>query len=134
VELADQVATAHQPDIFAGRGHAHLVVHRPHVATHETDAGAGHGLVGPGREHPGRLLVGPGAGLRRAGPHDVPQHPLVCRRTHGQRTHAGDELRIAGGIDVTQREQPLERIVGRGNEAVEAARGVVLGLHRGLSW
>src|SRR5690606_38593023 len=42
-----------------------------------------------------------------------------------------DERGIAGVVDVAEREQPVQRIVLGGDEAVEARGGVVLGLHAG---
>ena len=71
---------------------------------------------------------GQGCGARLRTDH-VPQHPLVGRRAHGERTDLADEGRVARLLDVAEREEPIQRVVRVGDEAVEARGGVVLGLH-----
>jgi hypothetical protein len=48
------------------------------------------------------------------------EDPLVGGGSHRQRAHLGDELRVARLLDVAELEQPLERVVRRRDEAVEA--------------
>ena len=60
---------------------------------------------------------------------DVPQHPPVSRRAHGQGAYTLDELWVTRFAYVPQREQPLKRVVLGRDEAVEARCRVVLGSH-----
>src|SRR5436189_5651128 len=81
------------------------------------------------RENPAGLLIWPpplGWVLVRW---PVVEDPLVCRRAHSQRTDARDELGVVQwAVSVlVAREQPIQRVIGVGDEAVERRRRVVLG-------
>src|SRR5688500_16036529 len=129
VELSDEITAADQPDVLATGGLGHGAVHGPDVAAREADVGAGDARQRPGGEHPGRLLVRPWPWLIGFGSNDVLQHPLVRGRPHREGADVLDERRVARVVDVTERKQPVEGIARTGDEAVEAAGGVVLGFH-----
>src|SRR5690606_38554917 len=95
VKLADQLATADQPDVLAARRRRHLLVDRPHVAPYEADVRAGDAGQYPVREHPRRLSVRPRRAGSVAGFHDMAEHPFVGRRPHGEGTDLADEGWIA---------------------------------------
>jgi hypothetical protein len=126
VKLTGEITAADDPEVAAGCRCSHLFVNGPDIASGEPDVGARHRSEGPCAQNPRRLFVRPGLGLRRFGTHDVPQHPLVSRGAHHERSNVTDERGIAGLLDVAEREQPLERIVRRGDEAVEAGSRVLL--------
>src|SRR5690606_17822556 len=128
-ELTHQLSPADEPDVPAGGCCRHLLVHRADVTLDEPDIGAGHSRKGSRREYPGRLLVRPRLSGSFGGIDRVPQHPLVGSRPHRERPDLLDERGITRRADIAEREQPVERIVDRGDEAIETGCRVVLGSH-----
>src|SRR5688572_4886207 len=129
VKLAGQLTPAHNPDVTAAGDRGHLRVNGTDIAVDEADVDARHRRLRARAEHPRRLRVRPRLLMTASGTDDVPQHPPVCGGAHGYGPHLLDEVREAGRVDVTERKQPLERIVRRREEPVKAGRGVVLRLH-----
>ena len=58
------------------------------------------------------------------------QHPLVRGRPHGESAHITNELRVARCFQIAQWEEPLQRIIGSCNEAVQTRGSIVLSLQR----
>ena len=127
VELPDEVTAADQPDVLAAGRRGHLLVHGCDVVGGEPNVALGLGELAVG-EHPARDLVTPR-------PRVVVQDPLVGRGTHRHRPHVRDEGVIGHrplAVDVAG-DQPAQRAVGVGNEAVKTATGVVLRRHAAQS-
>ena len=127
-ELADQVSPADDPDVPLARRRDHLRVHRRDVSPRELDRRARDDPQLAGREDPGRDLVGPLPVHRILVGELVVEDPLVRRRAHRKRADAGDELGVVQEAlaVLIACEEPLERVVRIGDEAVERRRRVVL--------
>jgi hypothetical protein len=126
-ELADEVAAADQPDVLPrGLGH-HPLVDGADVPAYEADVGARNRGEVARREHPRRLLIRPRLRGPARGAREVGQDPLVRRRAHRDGADVPDKVRVVVGH--AELEEPVEPVVGVGDEAVEAGRGVVLRLH-----
>ncbi len=129
MELAGQVAPADDPEVAAIGSCAHGRVNLVHIAADKMQSRAVDAGQRAMREYPRGLRVRPGRARLTRHQVGVAQHPFVRRRPHGQRAHVGDELRVAGVVEVSQWKEPLQRVVFCGDEAVEAGGGVVLGFH-----
>ena len=107
-ELTREVAPSDNPDPALARSFLDLSEGSGDVATDQLHVVTDPGQV-TGREHPGRLLVGPGG--RWLGVHLVLEQPLVGRRPHHQCTDVLlQEVLVAHrptDVDVA-REQPLQ--------------------------
>ncbi len=134
-ELAGEVAAADHPDVPVAGGGDQVCVHlrdRGRGDAHVRAGPRGHLVVG---EDPAGLGVGPRLGLRTRCVVAGAEHPLVGVRAHAQRADAGDEGRVverAVLADVAG-QQPVQRVVVGGDEAVEGRRGVEHGLGHGRS-
>jgi hypothetical protein len=108
-------------------------VHGRDVTTDELDVRVGHDLKVAMREDPARDVVGPLPLGRVLALELVVEDPLVGRRAHRQSADLGDEVAVVPVplLVPPAREQPVERVVRIGDEAVERRRGVVLGKAHG---
>src|SRR6478736_605889 len=111
MKLADQITTAHQPDIAAVRRMHHLFVNWRHVPRHESDIRAFDPWQLAAAEHPGWDGVLPLAGIiEEAG---VIRDPLVRRRAHRHSSDLRDEPRIVifdPGL-LAELKEPGQRVV-----------------------
>src|SRR6266508_3562480 len=127
-ELTGQVSPADNPDVPVTGGADHLLVHGFYVRAGELNSRVGDDRQLAVCEDPARDLVRPlplGPILVRE---LVVEDPFVRRRPHRHRTDAGDELAVVQRpvVLALAGEQPVQRVVGVGDKAVEGGRRVVL--------
>src|SRR5262249_31583757 len=81
----------------------------------------------PVREHPARDVVGPPPLARILVRELVAEYPLVRRRPHRESADLLDELGVVQrpGPILVAGEEPVERVIHVGDEAVERGRRVV---------
>jgi hypothetical protein len=128
-ELTRQVSPADDPNVPVSGGDEHLLVHDRDVRAGELDSRVRDDRQLAVREDPARDLVRPFPLRGILSRELVVEDPFVRRRPHRHRADLGDELAVVQRPVVLPLagEQPFQRVVGVGDEAVEGRSRVVLG-------
>ena len=128
-ELPDEVSPTHEPHVLPARRLDHARVDGLDRVARELDRCVGDDAEVAMGEHPARDLVRPPPVARVLVGELVVEDPLVGRRPHRERADVGDERAVVERaiVILVTREEPPERVVRVGDEAVERGRRVVLG-------